>query len=247
MNSEHSSPLASAEEAIYYHNDIFGSRLLIRILQQHLAGTVLEVGAGGGAVTRALSPHCTAVLALEPNEELHTSLARQTSDLSNVSTKNEFLQRYVQSIATGSTDLQQQFDAIVYINVLEHIAEDLTELSLAKSVLKPDGRVLIVVPAHQWLYARVDRLTGHHRRYSKRGLQNAITRSGLHVESLRYFDAVGLLPYFVIYKLLRSTSTEGTNAVIYSRVIMPISYLLYRLTNGRLIGKNLVAVAKLRR
>jgi ubiquinone/menaquinone biosynthesis C-methylase UbiE len=245
MSTEHTPPLASAEEAIYYHNDIFGSRLLVRILQQHLAGTALEVGAGGGAVTRALSTHCTSVTALEPNKELHSTLAQTTSDLSNVTTRNEFLQSYVQSLAGKPSDQRQGFDAIVYINVLEHIADDLAELSLATSVLKPDGRVLIVVPAHQWLYAKVDRLTGHHRRYSKRGLQSAITRSGLRVETIRYFDTVGLLPYYLIYKLLRSTSTAGTNAVIYSRIIMPISYLLYRFSNGRLVGKNLVAVAKL--
>jgi ubiquinone/menaquinone biosynthesis C-methylase UbiE len=247
MSSEHSSSLASFEEAIHYHNDIFGSRLLVRILQQHLAGTALEVGAGGGAVTRALSAHCSSVTALEPHKELHSTLARTTSDLSNVTTRNEFLQSYVQSLSGKPPDQRQGFDAIVYINVLEHIADDLAELSLATSVLKHDGRVLIVVPAHQWLYAKVDRLTGHHRRYSKRGLQSAITRSGLHVESIRYFDTVGLLPYYVIYKLLRSTSTAGTNAVIYSRIIMPISYLLYRFSKGHLIGKNLVAVAKLPR
>jgi 2-polyprenyl-3-methyl-5-hydroxy-6-metoxy-1,4-benzoquinol methylase len=60
------------------------------------------------------------------------------------------------------------FDAIVYINVLEHIEADAEELALAKELLRPGGSVLIVVPAHQWLYARVDQLTGHFRRYSKK-------------------------------------------------------------------------------
>jgi hypothetical protein len=71
-----------------------------------------------------------------------------------------------------------------------------------------------------------------------------VTRnSGLHIESMRYFDSVGLVPYLVIYKWLGSTATTGTNATIYSRVIMPISYLIYRVFRGRLIGKNLIAVA----
>jgi hypothetical protein len=60
---------------------------------------------------------------------------------------------------------------------------------------------------------------------------------------MRYFDSIGLVPYLVLYKWLRSTATTGTNATIYSRLIMPISYFIYRVLRGRLIGKNLIAVA----
>jgi hypothetical protein len=51
------------------------------------------------------------------------------------------------------------------------------------------------------------------------------------------------VPYLVLYKWLGSAATTGTSATIYSRVIMPISYLIYRVFRGRLIGKNLIAVA----
>jgi hypothetical protein len=60
---------------------------------------------------------------------------------------------------------------------------------------------------------------------------------------MKFFDSVGLIPYLVIYRWLQSSATEGTNAVIYSRVILPLSHVLYKLSRGRLIGKNLVAVA----
>ena len=145
---------------------------------------------------------------------------------------------------TTTTDVPGDlFDAVVYINVLEHIEHDGAELALATSLLRPGGRVLIVVPAHQWLYAKVDRLTGHFRRYSKKSLLTVTRDNGLQIESMRYFDSVGLVPYLVLYKWLRSTATTGTSATIYSRVIMPISYLIYRVFRGRLIGKNLIAVA----
>ena len=107
--------------------------------------------------------------------------------------------------------------------------------------------MLIVVPAHKWLYANVDRLTGHHRRYSRRQLQDAISESGLQVDMLHYFDVVGLLPYPFLYKILGGTSTGGVNAPVYSRIVMPLSLLLYFVTRGRLIGKNLIAVATLPR
>jgi len=60
---------------------------------------------------------------------------------------------------------------------------------------------------------------------------------------MRFFDSAGLIPYLVIYRWLKSTATDGKSAIIYSRVILPVSYTFYRLSRGRLIGKNLVAVA----
>jgi hypothetical protein len=69
--------------------------------------------------------------------------------------------------------------------------------------------------------------------------------SGLKVRELKYFDAVGLFPYLVLYRWFRSTSTSGANAALYSRVIMPISYIAYKVFHGKLLGKNLVAVAQL--
>jgi hypothetical protein len=139
--------------------------------------------------------------------------------------------------------LPKEADIVCCIDVLEHIEDDVTELSLAKELLRPSGFVIIVVPAHQWLYARVDQLTGHFRRYSKRTMTNVVSSSGLTLHNLRYFDSVGLVPYLVLYKWLRNVSTSGTNATIYSRVIMPISYMIFVLFRGRLLGKNLVAIA----
>jgi SAM-dependent methyltransferase len=212
---------------------------------------VLEVGAGAGYITTELAERCSEVVAIEPTKELHHTLIAHTQAHTNVIVVNALLSDYVRSRpaslgngASTTTDvLGDLFDAVVYINVLEHIEHDGAELALATSLLRPGGRVLIVVPAHQWLYAKVDRLTGHFRRYSKKSLLAVTRDNGLRIESMRYFDSVGLVPYLVLYKWLRSTATTGTNATIYSRVIMPISYLIYRIFRGRVIGKNLIAVA----
>ena len=251
MHHDDTTAVAHRDEAVYYHNDVYSSRLLARILGPHLAGRVLEVGAGAGYITTELAERCSEVVAIEPTKELHHTLITNTQALTNVTVVNAILNDYVRSqpaalgtsadTATGGP--RDLFDAVVYINVLEHIEHDGAELALATSLLRPDGRVLIVVPAHQWLYAKVNRLTGHFRRYSKKSLRTVTRDNGLHIESMRYFDSVGLVPYLVLYKWFGSTATTGTNATIYSRLIMPISYLIYQVFRGRLIGKNLIAVA----
>ena len=234
---------ASLVDAVYYHNDVHGSRILVKILQAHLHGRVLEVGAGAGYITTELAGYSQHVVAVEPTPELHKQLRDRTAQLDNVSVFHGTLRDLVQSedSSSGSTDML--FDSIVYINVLEHIENDAAELELAQTLLRPGGSVLIVVPAHQWLYARVDRLTGHFRRYSKRTLVDALSSSKLTLRNMKYFDSVGLIPYLVLYKWLRSTATSGANATVYSRVIMPLSYMLFKFSRGRLIGKNLIAFA----
>ena len=61
-------------------------------------------------------------------------------------------------------------DSIVYINVLEHVEDDQTELRMAHSVLASGGRLLVFVPAHEWLMSRFDRKLGHFRRYTRESL-----------------------------------------------------------------------------
>ena len=57
------------------------------------------------------------------------------------------------------------FDAVLLIDVLEHIADDAGVAQEAVRVLRPGGRVLCMVPENQALYSRTDAANGHLRRY----------------------------------------------------------------------------------
>ncbi len=235
----------SIGELEYYHNDVFGSQILIRLFEQQLGNRVLEVGAGVGHITVELARHAEVVVALEPSPTLFAELVERTRNIPNIEVHNSTLEQFI-GLRKGNlrTSSITSFDSVVYINVLEHIKDDVAEVQRARSFLATTGKVLIVVPAHQWLYAEVDRRSGHFRRYSRSVLSDCLSAAGLKVGWIRYFDAVGLLPYLVLYKWRRSTAVSGTNAIVYSRLVLPLSALLYRLTLGRLVGKNLVAVAQ---
>lgn len=245
MTDSFAAKAAPAEESVYYHNDIFGSKILVDIFARNLGDRVLEVGAGAGYVTMELAKHAREVVAIEPHPVLVAELRERTRHLSNVTVFNVSLAQFIsQEKARTEIAVNGTYDSVVYINVLEHIEDDHAELSQAGSVLSAGGRVLIVVPAHQWLYAKVDRLSGHFRRYSKAALSRLLDDAGLNELSLRYFDTIGILPYLVMYKWLGSKATTGANATVYSRLILPVSYILHRLSGGRIIGKNLIAVAQ---
>ncbi len=92
------------------------------------------------------------------------------------------------------------YDLIAVLDVVEHIADDVAALKAMGDCLKPGGKILITVPAHQWLWSAHDVVNHHQRRYSKASLDAAIRAAGLRHNGLRYFNSL-LFPLAVAARL----------------------------------------------
>ncbi len=82
------------------------------------------------------------------------------------------------------------YDLVAVLDVVEHIEDDVAALAAMKSLLKPGGKVLIAVPAHQWMWSAHDVVNHHHRRYSKKTLAAAICAAGLKPVKMRWFNSL---------------------------------------------------------
>jgi SAM-dependent methyltransferase len=82
------------------------------------------------------------------------------------------------------------YDLVAVLDVVEHIEDDVAALRAMATLLKPGGKVLIAVPAHQWMWSAHDVVNHHHRRYSKGTLAAAIGAAGLKVERMRWFNSL---------------------------------------------------------
>jgi SAM-dependent methyltransferase len=204
----------------------------------YLQGSVLEVGAGTGTITRKLVERFPdlRVTALEPAENLFGDL----ESFAAVSPRVTALHR---SLAAGGPLVERGYDAVLYLNVLEHIDDDAAELRLAASALRPGGALLVFGPALSWLYGELDYKAGHYRRYSAGGLRRLAEQAGFEVVKAGYFDVLGVLPYWLVYRLGRRSSISGTSIWGYDRVIVPVSRLLQRVVPDRLLGKNVLLIA----
>jgi SAM-dependent methyltransferase len=200
------------------------------LIAPYLRGDVLEVGAGIGANTETLtSLPLESYTSLEPDAELAARI--QIAGPRH---------RKVTGTLAG---MPQSFDAILYIDVLEHIADDRYEMIAAAARLKTGGHVVVLSPAHQSLYTPFDKAIGHVRRYSRTSLAETAAQSGLRPVKFLYLDSAGLLAS-VARRCLSSTRMPTERQILaWDRWLVPLSRVLDRLLGYR-VGKSILAVWK---
>jgi SAM-dependent methyltransferase len=95
------------------------------------------------------------------------------------------------------------FDTAVSLNVLEHIEDDLCALRHMRELLEPGGSLVLIVPAHPWLYGSMDSSIGHLRRYDKGAMRDKLSRVGFVPVVQKYMNALGVLGWYANGKVLR--------------------------------------------
>jgi 2-polyprenyl-3-methyl-5-hydroxy-6-metoxy-1,4-benzoquinol methylase len=84
------------------------------------------------------------------------------------------------------------FDTILCLNVLEHIEDDSEALRKFRGLLVPGGRLVLQVPAFQWLYNCLDKHIDHYRRYSKKVLVGRTLKAGFRTEHCSFMNVWGI-------------------------------------------------------
>jgi hypothetical protein len=133
-----------------------------------------------------------------------------------------------------------QFDSLLYIDVLEHIESDKAELHYASRLLRNNGHLIVLSPAHQWLYTGFDESLGHFRRYNRKTL-NACTPSGCTLQQMIYMDSCGMLASLGNRLLLKQSTPTLAQVRFWNSYLVRASFLFDRLTRFR-IGKSILAV-----
>ena len=101
-----------------------------------------------------------------------------------------------------------RFDVLTALDVLEHLADDLSGLERMRRFVAPGGQMVLTVPAYRWLWSGEDVISRHHRRYTRRTLVRAARAAGLVVRYASYFNFIVLPPMAMVIwaRRLRSSS-----------------------------------------
>jgi hypothetical protein len=130
----------------------------------------------------------------------------------------------------------------LYIDVIEHIKDDKDEISLATQFLKKGGTLVILAPAHQWLFSPFDLAVGHYRRYDKTSLR-ALIPSFMMVRKLFYLDIAGVLASIVNKLLLKRSYPTQKQIYFWDKFIVATSKRVDVLTNG-FCGRALISISE---
>ena len=222
--------------AVNYH------RWILSIFEPYLGTKVVEVGAGKGSFSELLLERRLGSLSLvEPSTAMYEQLCRRMEELNpavTVKTYNDVFENVAEQIRSN-----ERPDSIIYVNVLEHIENDVNELKVINNTLDAGGRLFIFVPALQWLHGSMDRHLGHFRRYTRTELEKKCGASGFRVIASRYFDVLGVLPWWVKYRLLQSKEMEPGAVRFYDQRVVPVAKTLESSLTPP-IGKNVLLIAE---
>jgi SAM-dependent methyltransferase len=123
---------------------------------------------------------------------------------------------------------RDSFELAVSLDVIEHLEDDLGALRELRRVVVPGGLLLLTVPAYPWLWSGHDEINHHHRRYTRRALQNVARQAGWDQVRTTYFNSL-LLPVAIILRLLERVNTRTTESSLDLWVPpAPLNWLLER-------------------
>lgn len=210
-------------------------RYLASRIRPFLAGDVLEVGAGLGAnVPYFFSQEISTWTSLEPDPQL-CELYNSNQTAGKIPSNCRLIQGTLATLKDS-----EHFDSIIYIDVLEHIENDRHEFESAYNRLKPNGHLVVLCPAHNFLFSPFDKAIGHFRRYNKKMYRQLSTQ---HPLKLEYLDSAGMLASIANKLLLKQDYPNERQIRIWDTLLVRISKMTDPLI-FRLIGKSVLGVWK---
>ena len=126
--------------------------------------------------------------------------------------------------------------------MLEHIKDDKKEIFEATKKLKKNGHLIFIVPAHQKMYSRLDKLVGHHRRYEINFFKKQFLL--LKLLDLRFLDSMGYILYYLNKIFFKKEKYPSKLKIfIWDKIFTPLSFIIDFITLYK-FGKCILVIYK---
>jgi hypothetical protein len=191
---------------------------------------ICDIGTGSGGLVNYYLKSTSKIFLVEPSKNLYKK------------TKKKFKNK-VKIYKKYSEIKNHKFDAIIYMDVIEHIHDYEKDLLCKIKNLKIDGYLIISVPAFNFLYTNYDKEIGHFKRFEKSDFINFSKKNKLVIKKLYYYDLIGFLLIFInkfIFNKTLSAMNFKKSVHIWNSLI-PLSKLFDFLIFN-LFGKSLICI-----
>lgn len=187
-------------------------------IKPYCKGKILEIGSGVGNISEYFLENKADILLTDIRDGYCAALLAKFADQSSllgIETMNLVDEDFDKKFAKhfGS------FDTVFALNVVEHIFDDQLAVSNCNKLLKSGGKLIVLVPAYQWLYNNFDTELEHYRRYTRKQLESIFTNNSFNIFRSQYFNAAGIAGWFVSGKLLHHSIIPTWQIRLYNSLV----------------------------
>lgn len=187
---------------------------LARKLRPHVGDTVLEIGAGIGNITGRLMARRVLYVAAE-KDPLHLHALRNRF----LRTPNVVVQRLDPEAPEELAGLENCFDTVLCLNVLEYLDDPGAVLDSLRTTLKANGVLVVLVPQSPRLFGSLDRSLGHKLRYTAATARQLLMPYGFEVEQTYSFNKAGAPPWWAYSTLFGSRHINKPVLKIFDKTV----------------------------
>jgi len=209
-------------------------RWFVELALPYLGDNPIEIGSGLGDYAIEWAEHLPRFTATEADPDRLVLLKERMADHPNIDVRQMLL---------PAADASGEYSAAVSYNVLEHIEDHVGALRSMAELVRPGGRIILIVPAFMFAMSQVDIATGHIRRYTKKSMRAAMTAAGLRIEKLHYANALGLIGYYGATSIFKLAPKEGPMVKVYDSLVLPVTKAAERVVKPP-FGQSVFVVAR---
>jgi SAM-dependent methyltransferase len=193
--------------------------ILISLISKYIPyGNILDVGCGTGFILETL----------QKNESKYKVWGVDVSEIAIQFCQERGLTHVTQGRLENNDLPKHYFDLMMFLDMIEHLEQDLPSLLQAKQYLNSQGKILITVPAYQFLWSAHDEIHHHKRRYTKKQITELLHQAGYEVIFSSYFNTF-LFPLIAIARLIGNLQNRhhSSDVNLPSRWINQILYQIF--------------------
>ncbi|MDI6778004.1 MAG: class I SAM-dependent methyltransferase [Patescibacteria group bacterium] len=206
-------------------------------IKPYIKGGILEVGSGIGTFSRKIindfQDHKVFLSDIDPE---------YIKNLENTYSPNENIQAIKLDLGKSSDfeNINDKISTVIALNVLEHVKNDIDALNNIYNLLAPGGKLILLVPAHKFLFNCIDASLDHFRRYAKKELLYKISHTEFRIKKIFYFNLPAIFGWYINGNIMKKNISEGSVSLFDK--LVPFFKFFERYILRKKMGISLIAI-----
>ena len=184
------------------------------------SGRILEIGSGIGNISKYFIDDQADIVLSDLRDNYLAALKKNFGN-----TPQENIDLVHPNFQVVYAHLIGTFDTVFALNVVEHIEDDVLAMKNIQLLLKNGGKTVILVPAFQALYNKIDKELYHFRRYTRSSLESVILAANFQLNHSFYFNFMGIFAWFIAGKIMGDSTVKKSKMSLYNALV-PIFKLI---------------------